>query len=217
MKMTVIAGQSHPDSADVITLENASWELYEMLVRERDAAGQHFKITYDRGRLSIMSPLPMHEQVKRLLGQLVEIATLERDIPRASYGSTTWKRAELLVGMEPDECYYIGHEPEFDRTKPVDLRVHPAPDLAIEVDITRHPVNRLTLYAKLGVREVWRYDGQRVSIHQLRPSGQYEVVAQSIVLPFLLADDINRFVVMLSSPSGEMQTLRTFRDWLQQR
>jgi Uma2 family endonuclease len=117
--------------------------------------------------------------------------------------------------MAPDECYYIGHEPDFDQYKSVDLRTEPAPDLVIEVDITHHPIHRLALYAKLGVREVWRYDGEKVHFHWLDQSRQYRDVTRSEVLPFLSADDINHFVATLST-SGETATLRAFREWLRQ-
>jgi hypothetical protein len=37
--------------SDMVLLENISWEVYEKLLRDRDASGQHFRITYDRGRM----------------------------------------------------------------------------------------------------------------------------------------------------------------------
>ncbi len=159
--------------ADSILLENVSWELYEMLLRDRDAAGQHYKITYDRGRMSIMSPLPIHEAIKTLLGRMIEMADVERDVGITSFGSTTWRREDLLVALEADECYYVGREPAYDRNKPIDLTREPAPDLAVEVDITRHPLERLAVYATLGVGEVWRYNGQQVQFFLLDAAGRY--------------------------------------------
>ncbi|WP_333312715.1 MULTISPECIES: Uma2 family endonuclease [unclassified Microcoleus] len=49
----------------------------------------------------------------------------------------------------------------------MDLNEDPPPDLAIEIDITRSSIHRLELYASLGVPEVWRYDGKRLTIYQL--------------------------------------------------
>jgi Uma2 family endonuclease len=37
----------------VYLLENVSWQTYELLLRDRDGAGEHFRITYDRGRMQI--------------------------------------------------------------------------------------------------------------------------------------------------------------------
>ena len=199
--------------ADVILFENASWELYELLLRDRDAAGQHFKITYDEGRMSIMSPLPIHEAIKTFLARMIECADLEQDVGITSFGSTTWRRKDLAKGLESDECYYIGLDPDFDQTKPVDLTLEPAPDLAIEVDITHNPLDRMALYARLGVKEVWRYTGQQVEINVLGADGRYTKVFQSTALPFMNEDVINRFVVMLST-SGERKTIREFRKWV---
>jgi Uma2 family endonuclease len=198
---------------ETITLENVSWELYEMLVRERDESGQHLKITYDRGTLIIMSPLPIHERVKKFLARLVETASMDRDFTIASYGSTTWKRKDVRAGTEPDECYYVGHEPDFDPHKYVNLRKYPAPDLAIEVDITSPSDRRLRVYAALKVKEVWVYDGDEVSIQKLKRGGRYEQIRVSRLLPFITAGDINRFVGIFIT-SGEMAAIRAVREWL---
>ena len=40
----------------------------------------------------------------------------------------------------------------------------PPPDLAIEVDITHSSLEKLDLYAAMGVPELWVYDGERVSV-----------------------------------------------------
>jgi Uma2 family endonuclease len=199
--------------ADVILFENASWELYELAVHDRDAAGQHFKITYDRGRMSIVSPLPVHELIKKFLGRMIESLDFEHDIGISCYGSTTWRRRDLEKGLEPDECYYIGVEPDFDPTQMVDLTVEPPPDLALEVDITHNPVERMALYAALGVKEVWRYTGQRVEINILGADGRYTKVSQSPALPLMNVEVINRFVAMLST-SDERTTVREFRKWV---
>lgn len=45
---------------DLVCLEDVAWKTYEMLLR--DTAAQRLRITYDQGRMSIMSPLPWHEQ-----------------------------------------------------------------------------------------------------------------------------------------------------------
>jgi len=203
-----------PPRADVILFENASWELYELSVRDRDAAGQHFKITYDNGRMSIVSPLPIHELIKKLLARMIEYADVELDIGISCYGSTTWRRKDLAKGLEPDECYYIEVEPDFDPTRPVDLTVEPPPDLAIEVDITHNPIERMALYAALGVKEVWRYTGALVEINVLGPDGAYTRSSQSPTLPFMDENLINRFVGMLLR-SGERKTIREFRKWVQ--
>ena len=59
-----------PEPGEVISIDNASWELYERLVE--DTEYYHVRITYDQGRMTLMSPLPIHEKIKRLAGRLIE-------------------------------------------------------------------------------------------------------------------------------------------------
>ena len=57
--------------------------------------------------------------------------------------------------------------------KRLDLDVDPPPDLAIEVDISSSSLDKLAIYASLGVPEVWVYDGSKLQVHQLQPDGAY--------------------------------------------
>jgi Uma2 family endonuclease len=194
----------------MITLENVSWELYELLLRETEE--QHLRITYDQGRMVIMSPLPRHDKVKTLIGRMIEMAALELDVPISSFGSTTWKRKDLAKGLEADECYYVRNEPVVRGRVDIDLKRDPAPDLAVEVDITHQPVDRPSIYAALGVAEIWRYDGMRVEF-LLRGERGYTTAPRSLAFPQLLPEDVTRFLAMFAG-AGENDVMRQFRDWL---
>lgn len=199
-----------PAAVEMILLENVSWELYESLLREVE--GQHVRITYDQGRMVLMSPLPIHDKVKKLAGRLIELATLERDIPISSFGSTTWKRQDLAKGLEPDECYYIQNEPKVHGRTDIDLKRDPPPDVAVEVDITHHPLDRPSIYAALGVPELWRYDGEHFTFVRRTEGGTYEPIATSDALPFMTPEVVERFVALaIADENGGM---RAFRDWL---
>jgi Uma2 family endonuclease len=43
----------------------------------------------------------------------------------------------------------------------INLNVDPAPDLVVEVDITHTDLNKMALYAGLGVQEFWRFHGRQ--------------------------------------------------------
>ena len=79
-----------PKAGEQILLENVSWETYEALLNDLDR--QHLMLTYDEGRLAIVSPLPKHDRQKSLIARLVEQLSLETDVRVASFGSTTWRR-----------------------------------------------------------------------------------------------------------------------------
>jgi Uma2 family endonuclease len=77
----------------------------------------------------------------------------------------------------------------------LDLKFDPAPDLVIEVDIFSSSLDRLSIMARMGIAEVWRYEGGRWWILGLNRS-QYEERHQSAVLPALTAEAIARFAEM---------------------
>ena len=197
---------------EMIELANVSWEAYELLLR--DVEGQNLRITYDQGRMVIMSPLPIHDKVKKLAGRLIELATLERDIPVSSFGSTTWKRQDLSKGLEADECYYIQSEPKVHGRTDIDLKRDPPPDLAVEVDITHNPLDRASIYAAIGVPELWRHDGERFSFLRRTEAGSYQPIATSDALPFMTPKIVDHFVAMMIA--DENGGLRAFREWLRQ-
>jgi Uma2 family endonuclease len=195
----------------LVALDNVRWETYERLLRDLD--GQNVRITYDRGRMVLMSPLPWHEKVKTLIGRMIELAGLELIIPISSLGSATWKRKDLARGLEADECYYVQHEHLVRRKKRIDLATDPPPDLAVEVDITHQPADRPSVYAALGVNEVWRYDGKRVEFLKLGADGIYRAIPASEAFPELTPEVINRFLGMFGT-TDESSLMRAFQQFL---
>jgi hypothetical protein len=96
----------------------------------------------------------------------------------------------------------------------IDLNQFPPPDLALEIDITSSSINRLSIYAALGISEVWRYDGQTLTILSLQ-NGEYVSRDRSAALPFLKAEDILRFLA-LKNNMGETSLVKQFRQWLKE-
>ncbi|MCA1686684.1 MAG: Uma2 family endonuclease, partial [Planctomycetia bacterium] len=94
----------------------------------------------------------------------------------------------------------------------VDLTVDPPPDLAIEVEITRSALNRLGVYAGLGVGEVWRFDGEVMTVMLLGPDRAYAESATSAVFPFLPMDEIARF--LRDDEGDDANWGRTLRAWV---
>jgi len=206
--MTAAIAPAQPEHA---ILHSVSWSTYEALVRDLESEPAK-RLTYDRGVLEIMVPLPPHEQFKRRIGRLVEIATLEQGINIVSLGQTTWRRQDLQQGLEPDECYYIQNEPAVWGKTDIDLSTDPPPDLAIEIDITSSSLNRLHIYAALGVPEVWRFDGTALTIYHLA-DGNYCPQETSLALPFLGRQDLLRFLQM-SQTTRESDWIRAFQQWV---
>jgi Uma2 family endonuclease len=96
------------------------------------------------------------------------------------------------------------------------LAIDPPPDLVLEIDITNTSLNKLPIYANLGVPEVWRYDGRNLNVFVLnRENSQYQTVVQSQAFPFLEIQLIPR-LMQQSLEIGETATLKQFRQWLRE-
>jgi Uma2 family endonuclease len=194
-----------------VLLENISWQTYEALVKELEAK-PGIRLNYDRGLLEIMTPLPPHESNKKLIGRLIEAATEELNIEIRSLGSLTCKREDLARGLEPDQCYYIQNELIVRGKDKIDFNQDPPPDLAIEIDITSSSLNRMEIYAVLGITEVWRYDGKSLKVYWLE-SERYHEYEFSPTLPQLPPAEILRFL-QLAKTMGETSWIRLFRQWV---
>ena len=165
---------------------------------------------YDEGYLEIMSPSYEHENVKGLIGRLVEAYTEDLNIDVATAGSTTLGREDLLKGVESDESYYIEHAARIRGQAEVTLPDDPPPDLVIEVDVPRSSSRKMGVFAALGVAEVWRFAGQEVAIFVLDGHGEYQRSDVSRVLPGFPLDEMNR-LLLLRSEQSETEIVRTFR------
>jgi Uma2 family endonuclease len=195
-------------------MPSVSWRSYERLLRAfADRPG--VRLTYDRGVLEIMTLSHKHENRGHLLGRFVVVLTEELGLPLKSGGSTTLRRRKRRRGLEPDECYWVTREALVRNKDEIDLRHDPAPDLAMEIDITRSSLDRLAIYAALGVPEIWRFDGLDLTFHVLGLDGQYSVTEASVTFPKLAPADLLAFL-NLRGQIDENAVVRQFRIWVRQ-
>jgi Uma2 family endonuclease len=212
--MTLVLQTSTTSLDDVqhIVLDDVSWTFYERLLDEIGDGG--VRVTYDEGSIEIMSPLPKHEQWGHRIGMLINAIGIERRIEIEELGSTTFRKAKRQKGLEPDECYYIANADAVrDIEGPFDASMHPPPDLAVEIDIIRRSIPRGPIYAALGVPELWRFDGRRLSVRKLTVSGTYEDVPISSSFPFLPMDEFEKFVIRLAN-EPKSTVLPDFSKWV---
>ncbi len=194
---------------EIIHLSGISWQTYETLLAE--LSDRHLRLTYNRGSLEIMTPSPEHERFKKVAGRFVETIAEELDIPIEPLGSTTFKRPEMS-GAEPDECFYIRNIALVRGKKRLDLTQDPAPDLVIEIDVTRSSNNRLQVYADLGVAEVWIYNGESLVIKQLQ-NDTYITSQTSQFFVNLPIPEIARF--LQQAPTMDyLELVKAFRNWV---
>jgi Uma2 family endonuclease len=202
-------------SGNRLLLSGIDWPTYCRLTRLFDER-RHLRITYDRGALEIMTLSPRHERIKHLLGLLVLALAEGFAIPIAGFGSMTFRRRRLKRGLEPDECFWIQHEAQVRGRDDIDLRTDPPPDLVIEVDISRSSINRMNIYGKLGVPEVWRFDGQALSFLARQPDGSYADIPQSLAFLQVAPGDVTALLA-LRGQLDETAIVRQAREWAAQK
>ncbi len=89
---------------DRLVLAGVDWHTYTRLLHVF-AERPSIRLTYDRGDLEIMSPLPEHESDADMLGRFVVVLTEELALPIKAGRSTTFRRRRLRRGLEPDNSY----------------------------------------------------------------------------------------------------------------
>jgi len=97
--------KASPDQIDLqhLVLSDISWRFYGELLNE--VGNRSLRVTFYKGRMEIMPPLSTHEIWKKAIGQMIALVCIELDIPLRSLGSTTFRREDRAVALEPDECY----------------------------------------------------------------------------------------------------------------
>jgi len=202
---------AHLPVGGTLILNDVPWDEYEQLLADLgDSAG--VRVSYDQGRLEIMSPSSKHEKFALLITLLMWTAAEEIDVVIEGLGTTTYKQEWLAKGVEPDGCFYVSNAEAIIGKERIDLRIDPPPDIVVEIDVSYESTRKLAIYAGMGVPEVWRYDGKRAHIYQL--IGQdYLAVNASLVLPVFTTDVLSRFLEQ-GKTEGQTATKRAFRDWL---
>ena len=155
-----------------------------------------------------------HESLGRFLGRLVVTLTEELALPIKEGGSTTFRKKGRKKGLEADNCYWIAHELAVRGKEVINLRIDPAPDLSIEVDISHSSMNRMHIYAAIQVPEVWRHDAQGLAFLVLNAAGEYDSVATSPTFSLAITPaDLMTFVAMCAH-LDENAVIREFRLWI---
>lgn len=184
----------HPREDHFVHLHGVSWADYRRMLELRGERSSP-RITFLEGLLEIMTPSRHHESIKGIIGRLVEVWCLEYDIEFSTYGSWTLEDETVERGAEPDECYVFGVVAEPKR-----------PDLAIEVVWTSGGVNKLEVYRKLDVRDVWYFRKGKIQPYVLRGE-RYEAVPRSEVLPDIDLEQLSTFIDRKSTS----QSIRDYR------
>ncbi|BAY16654.1 hypothetical protein NIES21_24840 [Anabaenopsis circularis NIES-21] len=180
MSSLVLEQPSNAETSYVL-LYNVSWEKLEQL--DVALTGTSARLTYLDGLLEIMSPLSDdHEDNKKTLAMLLEVYMRMKNIRFYGRGSATIGNKEDNTRREPDESYNLG-------TK------KPIPDLILEITVTSGGINKLKIYQRLGVPEVWFWEDGLLSLYCLQ-GDSYIKATKSNLLPDLNLDLLAKYARM---------------------
>ena len=185
-----------PVEDKIVVLHGATWADYQRVMEIRGEKSSP-RIAFLEGELEIMSPSKTHENIKSKIGCLVEVWCLEKGVAFDTVGSWTVEEKAKERGAEPDESYVFGDKPDAQR-----------PDLAIEVVWTSGGLDKLEIYRKLDVKEVWFWRRGKLTVHVLRGE-RYVQVLQSEALPGI---DLEKLAKYLDQPTHA--AIRAYRDAL---
>jgi Uma2 family endonuclease len=199
MDSSVLIPSIQPLTDQRLVLEGVSWQQYETLLTTLGDDFSNLRLSYLEGTLEIMTSSPEHEELKTIIGMLLEAYFQETRTRFHGMGSATFRKAMKLRGLETDECYCLGQKKEF-------------PDIAIEIVLSSGLVDKLEIYRGLGVTEVWEWQAGQLLIYCLRPTG-YEQTARSELLPNL---DLQLFASYVN-PLEQFDAVLAYRDQVRSR
>ena len=202
----------HVEPLQRFVFSNVTWREFEAFCAALPEP--HFHLAYDGSKLEIMAVSKLHGLLRRLLTRMFDILTEELNVPMQSSGDFTLRREDIERGIEADECFYLENESRIRGKDEIDLAVDPPPDLAIEVEVTHSVLDRLAIYKKLRVPEVWRFDGKRIQVLQLGADGEYVPVERSRYFPQVDLKEIVAFI-QRRDEMDETTLMRSFRAWVQ--
>ena len=186
---------SLPSAEQRLVLEGVTWQQYEALVTLFMNQFPALRMTYLEGSLELMTTSPEHERLKTIIARLIEAFAEELDLDLNGYGSATFRQEAAARGLEPDECYCLGE-------------LQAVPDIALEIALTSGGIDKLKVYQGLGVKEVWFWEKQQLSLYGLTETGEtYEALERSQLLPQL---DVALLASYVES-SRQTQAVKAYR------
>ncbi|HZS04964.1 MAG TPA: Uma2 family endonuclease [Blastocatellia bacterium] len=202
-------GQMEGDSLRVF--HDVSWEEYEELLEAVSEAGG-LRISFDDGTLQVMTLSTKHEFYADLILRMVSQVSLRFRIKVLSFGSATMKKRRKRKGLEPDGCFYVQTADALSNKIEIDFSTDPPPDIAVEIDIRHNSLPKFPIYTAFGIPEIWRWDGQALTIYTLEQN-RYSPAPASIALPMLTSEALTGFLSRAQN-EGQYEVLLAFEDWL---
>lgn len=182
--------------AEPILIDGLTWREFKVVEQLIERPG--VRLSFLDGVLEIRKkPGKKHETIKERFGALLEIYLEFLGLDFTPTGSVTLESESGRVKREADESYELS--PDRER-----------PDIAIEVVVTSGGIDKLEVYKRLKIPEVWFWEKGQLSFYALRDEG-YENILHSQLLPNL---DVALLIRCINLPN-HTQALGEFRQGIQ--
>lgn len=185
-------------TAPRLVQHDRTWEQFKHIQKGFEGS-PGVRLFYYEGTIEILMPGLDHEFFKSVIGMLLELFFLAKEIEFAPTGSVTQER-ENVVSAQADESYCIG-QPKTP------------PDLSIEVIFTSGSATKLQRYQALGVPEVWFWEDGVFSLYHLREHG-YERLERSEIPALATLDFAHLSRCVLLAETSRLEAARVFRQGL---
>jgi Uma2 family endonuclease len=167
---SVPKGEYVPTADQRVVMYGLSWADFESFLAMRGESGP--RVTYLEGTLELMSPSRDHEKITNRLRAIVQAYLDHLGVAYEDVGAWLLKHAPKEAGLEPDDCYLVGN---LDKDRP---------DLALEVVWTSGGIQKLEVYRRLGIGEVWFWKNDELTFHVLVDGAYLERTTSAIIPAF---------------------------------
>ncbi len=190
------AAIASPKKESPLLFEGLTWREFKAVEQLLDRPG--YRLSFLDGVLEIRRmPGEPHETVKERIGALLELFLLVAGFNFTPTGSMTLESEGGAVKREADKSYKLAPGRRL-------------PDLAIEVVFSSGGINKLEVYKRLKIPEVWFWEDGVLEVYHLRGEGDalyYEKISHSEEVQGIDLDLLLRCVNMVN----HVDAIKTFQ------
>jgi Uma2 family endonuclease len=207
-----------PNPKNIVTdvWVQATWA--DFLAASADSEAAKTTCYYDVGWMRIET-MPIgfaHGKDNSILASLVNLYGTLKNVPYVSFTNSSFQKIGERE-CQPDLAFYVGLElPIIPRSNsPVNLDVHPAPTLVIEIAATTLSDDlgqKRLLYERLGVREYWVVDVELavVTAFEVQNGGSRQILVSQVLVGLDIA------IVEAALRRSQTEDDGTINRWLMQ-
>lgn len=189
-----------PRKESPLLFEGLTWREFKAVEQLLDRPG--YRLSFLDGILEIkLMPGEPHETVKKRIAGLLELYLLMAGFDFTPTGSMTLESETVQVKREADESYKLAPGRRL-------------PDLAIEIVFSSGGIDKLEVYKRLKITEVWFWEDGLLEVYHLRGEGNtlhYEKVSSSEEVKGIDLDLLLRCINMVN----HVDAVKTFQQALQ--